>query len=843
MTIKRRKFLQNLGLAMPILASPLNQIFGQGVRKEPKAIPDSKTGQVFKQNFKKLNDRIWIGKSFWSVPMEDWEIKKGRLEFSGEEQGSRLHILTHVFDLGNGEFNLDGELGLLENKGNQGSVGFTVGIKDYTDPESVRSACYFGKGVSAGVSLNGELYIGDKKAALPSTFDFQKFSLNLKGSQKGGRTELKLLATDNNGQTAEVNYETSGAINGLVALENNIQKKNESTFWWNSVEFSGSKVKHEPSNSFGPVLWAMYTLSRGNLKITAQLPPVSEKDSQKVELQFLKNNKWVKEVSQKIDPVSFTIIFSIDDWDAALDIKYRLVYSLDKERHHYEGTIREEPLNRPLKFGGLTCQHAMGYPYRPLVENLQKSNPDMLYFSGDQIYEGNGGYPIKREPEDKAILNYLGKWYMFGWAFGHLLCDRPTICTPDDHDVYQGNLWGEGGKSVSLEDWKNRADAQGGLVQTPKMVNVVNRTQCGHMPDAYDKTPMDSGITTWYTDLVYGKVSFAIVSDRLFKSGPEKIRSGEGRIDHLKKPVNPEELDSDTLAMIGTRQLNFLKAWVADWKEAHMKVLLSQTLFSNVGTHHGPKKEFLFGDLDSGGWPKSKRDEVIQTVRKGCAFHINGDQHLPFMVQYSVEEPRDGGWTFCTPAISTGYPRWGQPDAVNVPFSQRPSHGLPNTGCYRDGFGNTNFIYAVGNPEDDFDNEYNRYVRAQKKASGYGLITFNTVDRTIKMEAIRFLADLDTESEENTFPGWPLTINQMDNDGRRPLGYLPRLNLQKPDQVLKIINESSNELVQAIRIKGNSHTPSVYELAKYTLVIGEGPDERTLKGIEISIDPGKVISA
>ena len=164
-----------------------------------------------------------------------------------------------------------------------------------------------------------------------------------------------------------------------------------------------------------------------------------------------------------------------------------------------------------------------------------------------------------------------------------------------------------------------------------------------------------------------------------------------------------------------------------------MKVLLSQTLFSNVGTHHGPEKEFLFGDLDSGGWPKSKRDKVVETIRKACAFHINGDQHLPFVVQYSINEPRDGGWTFCTPAISTGYPRWGQPDSVNVPFTDRPAHGLPNTGCYRDGFGNDNYIYAVGNPTDDFEEEFDRYQKAQKKASGYGIVTFDTTERTIKM--------------------------------------------------------------------------------------------------------------
>lgn len=840
MVLKRRKFLKNVGLAVPMLASPLNSLFA---RDELDNNANKNAPNVsFKHNFKNVNDRVWIGKSFWSVPMEDWEIKNKRLEFSGTMQKARLHLLTHVLKKGEGNFILKGELGLLENKDDSGLVGFSVGIKDDTDPESIKAACYYGKGVSAGISTDGTLFVADKEVSIPSTFDYQKFTLQLEVSSVRGKNEFQFSAVDQKGQKAEIAYTRSGELDGLVACENNSYKKAGSTFWWKSIALEGSKVKHVPENSFGPVLWAMHSLSRGTLKLTAQLPPVGIKDSQKVELHLQRNGQWKKETVEEIDPVSYTAIFRIPVWSSGDDVPYRLVYSIDGESHKYEGTVRKEPIDRPLRFGGLTCQHWQGYPYRPLVENLEKSNPDMLYFSGDQLYEGNGGYPIKRQPEDSAILNYLGKWYMFGWAFGNVMRDRPTICTPDDHDVYQGNLWGEGGEAISLEQWESAADAKGGFVQTPKMVNVVNRTQCGHLPDIVDRATLPSGMTTWYAHLVYGRISFAIVSDRAFKSGPETVRNGEGRIDHITERLKPGELESDELIFLGQRQLDFLKDWATDWKGADMKVLLSQTLFANVGTHHGPEKQFLFGDMDSGGWPKSQRDEVVKIMRKACAFHINGDQHLPFMVQYSVDEPRDGGWTFCTPAISTGYPRWGQPDLVNMPFFDRPEHNLPNTGCYRDIFGNYNYVYAVGNPEDDFEGEKNRYVKCQKKSSGFGMVTFDQTERTIKMEAFRFLAKLDIDSGENSFPGWPLTIDQLDNDGRRPLGYLPRLQLKRPDQILKVINGNTKELVSAIRIKGSSFTPAVFDLAKYTLVVGEGEEEKTIKGIEISSDPNEVIT-
>ncbi|MCK0189978.1 alkaline phosphatase D family protein [Arenibacter sp. F20364] len=839
MVLKRRKFIQKVGLAIPIIANPFTNVFAQSG-----AIKENANNRLVGPkdfSFTKLNDRVWIGKDFWSIPMEDWEIKNKRLEFKGAMRNARLHLLTYVLKKDQGDFRVKSSLGLLKNNADKGSVGFTIGIKDTTDPKSVKAACYFGEGVSAGISLDGKIFMANNETPLPENFDYNNFDMELEASPKNGGYECTLTVVDNNGLKGELTYNHSGEMEGLVALEQNIQEKDGSTFWSKSISLKGNKIEYIPDNSFGPILWAMYTLSKGTLKLTAQLPPIGNKDSKKVELQFLKNGKWVKEGKMEIDTISFTTIFTINEWNSDEDIKYRLMYSMDKEKQYYDGVIREEPADRPLRFGGLTCQEWAGYPYRPLVENLEKSNPDMLYFSGDQLYEGNGGYPIKRQPEDSAILNYLGKWYMFGWAFGNIMRDRPTICTPDDHDVYQGNLWGEGGEGISFEEWEKVRDAHGGLVQTPKMVNVVYRTQCGHLPDPYDPTPLPSGITNWYTQMVYGKVSFAIVSDRLFKSGPQKLRSGEGRIDHLTAPAKPEELDSKGLNFFGNRQMEFLNGWIQDWQDANMKVLLSQTLFSNVGTHHGPKKQFLFGDLDSGGWPKSKRDEVIRTIRKASAFHINGDQHLPFMVQYSVDEVRDGGWTFCTPAISTGYPRWGQPDSVNVPFTDRPAHGLPNTGCYRDGFGNTNYIYAVGNPTDDFDLEKNRYLKAQKKASGFGIVTFDTRARTIKMEAIRFLADLDVESDENTYPGWPLTIGQDDNDGRRALGYLPRLQLKESNQVVKIINEETGEIVKSVRVKGNEYVPAVFSLAKYTLVIGEGQNERVFKEVVISTDPKQVM--
>ena len=46
----------------------------------------------------------------------------------------------------------------------------------------------------------------------------------------------------------------------------------------------------------------------------------------------------------------------------------------------------------------------------------------------------------------------------------------------DDHDVFQGNLWGAGGR-------KARRVNEGGYVMPADWVRMVERTQTSHLPD------------------------------------------------------------------------------------------------------------------------------------------------------------------------------------------------------------------------------------------------------------------------------------------------------------------------------------------------------------------------
>jgi alkaline phosphatase D len=776
------------------------------------------------------------GKDFWSVPLEDWKVENGVLHCIGDVPQSRVNLLTHVLSADAGNFEVSVKISLT-NQGNvPGSAGLLVGLHDDEDSD-VRAFCYFGKGVHAGVSLQGFVFLNDERANLPEDFDFSEVTITVSGNNN----RLKMKVADKNGKSPEELSMDIEGIQGLVALANNIilggnEKPGNSQFSFDDLKLSGSKVTAQPDNAFGPVLWTMHTLSKGTVKIMALLPPVGENDNQDVSLQLKENGDWKTIATKTIEPDSRTAVFKLDNWDATKDAEYRMEY-IEKGKdgteipEYYAGTIRKDPVDRPLKLGGLTCQYHYGFPYTPLVENLSKLDPDILYFSGDQIYEGNGGYPIKREPVEASILSYLGKYYMFGWAFGDLMRNTPTICTPDDHDVFHGNLWGEGGITkpggIASDDTR-------GFVQSVEMVNVVNQTQCGQLPDPYDPTPIEQGMSVWYTDLTYGRVSFAIITDRIFKTGPEAVSDWEGRNDHMKKPREDLSfLDKPGVVMIGERQTKFLNDWIMDWEGADMKVLLSQTVFANVATHHGSLDNYLYGDLDSGGWPKSGRDKVIRLLRKGAALHINGDQHLSSLVQYGLNDYRDAGWSFCTPAIAVGYRRWFLPDELDIPVVNRPEHGYPNTGNYIDAFGNKNYIYAIGNAGKITDDRDSRYNQAQLRSSGFGFVTFDQKERTIDIDSWRFLADVeDPNPVRDQFPGWPKQITQFDNLGLGAENVLPEISVNQPNQLMQIWNEKTGELAQIYRIKGNTVQPKLFESGTFTVIIGEDKNKEAITGLQ-----------
>lgn len=729
------------------------------------------------------HDRVWLGGEFWANPMENWVIADGAAECQSTGGDRNVHLITHQVTNLKGSFEMSVDIEEVEAGKTAGGAGFRIGIR--SEINEYRSNSFAKNGLNAGL-VDGSLVLGRNKSEIRDRANSKLFALKLSGKpEEGGRFRLTLTAIDKSGKTiGTVGFNAPAqAVLGNVAIVNNFSlpergKARGGRYRFQNWAVDGDAFTVSPQQRFGPILWSMYSLSDSRsdegfvMKMSALTGPLGEKDNQNVELQIQTDGKWKSLGKSKLDTDAWTATFRIPNWNEKSETPYRLVYhekGTDGSVTEFDwtGTIKANPNGRPLRLGALTCQKDYGFPYEPVANNLVKLDPDMLYFSGDQLYENHGGYGLIRDPADRAILNYLRKFYMFGWAFRDALKDRPTVCIPDDHDVFQGNYWGEGGAPMAGLD--QGASSKGGYREPVKMVNAVHRTCAGHHPDFYDPTPVKQNMSVYYGDMVYGGVSFAVLSDRQFKSGPERVETGSGRADHVKdQDVDTAFLDKPGLVLLGERQEKFLEEWGNDWRGHSVKVLLSQTVFAGVATHHGGFNGYLKADLDSGGWPQTARNNAINILRESKALHINGDQHLTTLSQYGVDKQRDSNWSFCTPAIAAGYPRWWRPDEMGMPHENRPKHGHDNTGEFLDGFGNKIYVYAVGNPE--VGKNKNRYELAHQKASGFGLVTIDTEAKTYHLDCFRFLVDATDGKADNQFPGWPVTIHQNENAGKNKLG-------------------------------------------------------------------------
>ncbi|MGB0153417.1 MAG: alkaline phosphatase D family protein [Verrucomicrobiales bacterium] len=730
----------------------------------------------------KTHDRIFLGGDFWANPMEDWTIKDGWAECMTDSANRSIHSLTHqIAEPGKG-FAMSVKVGRSRTAKKDGGAGFRLGVK--SDINEVKSNVFAGGGVNAGL-VGQELFIGKKKAKLTGALDGDVVILELEGAASGDQVELTFTAKSWDGAeelgkvTAKAGTDSLIGNIALVSQYTGAKGRTEGVLGHRFTDWQvgGDAFTVKPEQAFGPILWSMYTLSDSRsdegfvMKISALLGPVGEKDNREVDLEVQRNGQWESLGSETLDPAAWVSTWRIPNWNETVDTPFRLVYreQLKDGREvpaEWTGKIRQNPVGRPVRIGGLTCQKDYAFPYEPVANNLVNLDPDLLFFSGDQLYENHGGFGIIRDQEGPAILNYLRKFYMHGWAFGEAMRDRPTICVTDDHDVFHGNIWGEGGEAWDTE---TPGQSKAGYKQPPGMVNVVHTTHASHHPDLYDDTPMKQDISVYYGDMVYGGVSFAILGDRMWKSGPERVDTGTGRADHVYDPTwDTIALDVPGLDLLGDRQEKFLEEWGDDWRGHSMKVLLSQTLFVNAATHHGKYDGYIKADLDSGGWPQTARNRTVDILRKSKALHINGDQHLTTMTQYGSARQRDANWSFCTPAIAAGYPRWWRPDEIEgMTHQNRPSHGREHTGEYLDGFGNKVYVYAVGNPK--VGTEKHRYDLAHQKASGFGLITVDTDEKTYLCESFKFLVDATDGNPDNQHPGWPVTIHMDENGGENRL--------------------------------------------------------------------------
>lgn len=589
--------------------------------------------------------------------------------------------------------------------------------------------------------------------------------------------------------------------------------------WWVTAGATGEPAREQPGSANRNkvpqivdlnvprdrvVAFALYTHDGGVLKLSAQLYPLLPNEAREARLEVQRDGAWKEVARARVVYPGWSAHFRVERWDATRTVRYRVLHG---ENAMFEGAIRRDPLDKDeIVVANMSCNSSRTKGERAeIVKRLVQQDPDLLFFAGDQTYHHT---------------EHTAGWIEFGLQFRDLMKDRPTVCIPDDHDVGHPNLWGEEGEHATYA-----GGADGGYFFPAGYVNMVQRSQSWHLPDPVDPRPIRQGITVYFTRLRVGGVDFAIIEDRKFKTGPlGRIPQMGPRPDHINdERYDPKTIDLPGLQLLGERQMRFLREWTQDWTGAEVKCVLSQTAFCGAVHLHGTPGNRLLADLDCNGWPQSGRNEALREIRRARATHLCGDQHLAVTLKHGIDEYGDGPYSFTSPAlVNTVYARWWHPKDERPGTNATPGSPLPWIGDFTDGLGNRISMMAYANPEDLQDE--------RKRADGYGLVRFNKRSGQVTFECWpRF-------SQGEQFPGWPITVRNDDNDGRRPMAWLPELVIEGADRpVVQVIAEADDEILYSVRARSNRFQPHVYSRGSFTVKVGrDRPDGTTLAGLQAS---------
>lgn len=565
------------------------------------------------------------------------------------------------------------------------------------------------------------------------------------------------------------------------------------------------------------ICFALYTVHDKTLKLTAQLYPIPEGQPREVRLEVKKDGEWSEVAKTTVIERGWTAPFRVENWDDSKETAYRVAHGTEA---FYEGTIRKNPTDKEeiivAGYTGNSIQprHGGDISRQDLIDNVKRIDADVLFFSGDQVYDHHRHYAA---------------WLKFGRDFGEIIKDRPTVCLPDDHDAGQPNLWGESGKVSTLQ-----GASDGGYIQPGDYVQEVERAQTSHLPDPVDPEKIGQGIGVYFTNLNWGGIDFAVLEDRKFKTGPAGRVPKQGpRPDHIRNPeYDPASVDIDGAVLLGERQLKFLDSWTQDWSDSEMKVALSATIFCGGAHIHGAADGRLHADMDSNGWPQSGRNRALAALRKGYAFHYAGDQHLATIFHHGIDEHRDAIWSFCVPSIANLYLRWWEP---LEPGANREDGSPEYTGDHLDGFANKVTNYAAANPEKKPAGNL-----LNTRSAGWGVVRLNKDTREITMECWPRNVDVTDDSAEQ-YPGWPRTISQFDNYNPPSWGKLGELTFDVEDPVVQLIDAETKEILYTVRANGKTFTPGAPKGKAFIVKVGkDAPDTTVSEKAEVGSEPQSV---
>lgn len=704
--------------------------------------------------------RRWTGEEHFAIPLHDWSRKDGNLiaqhaHFGGAWRGAWTRLYKSTSTIGElGSFTTSFTIhcvsetpvakpakGANRKKGRNAAkkrlrAGIWLGLKSQTpSPQNVwihpRDAFF------VGLSEGRRLIVG--KASSKETFDpHTPVAVVVSGAVGTSSDILTITATPKGGESIEVTTKLpTAALTGSLCL---VARGIGTTWNFGDWKLDGDAVVKHPDRAVGPILWTQYTRQdSGTVKLQAQMVPLEESDSQLAALQFQRNGEWQTVCRSKLDPLSATFLFRVDNVQDSESVPYRVVYRHGDTDHEWEGSIRPNPRQEnEFKLGVFNCDHGELFPQDTMVRNVRAQNPDMLFYAGDQIYGIMDNVRTVRSPLEGARLSYLSKWYQFGLTWRSLLKDRPSVIIPDDHDVFMGNVWGDSGR---------------GYVMDPVWVNMIQRTQTGGLPDPVDPAPVERGINVYFTALDYAGMGFAVIEDRKFKSQPKNQPKGKDRV-KLQDAV-----------LLGDRQITFLENWTRRTEDMPIRWFLSQTMFTKANTNNGSYLKRNRTDYDSNGWPMPARDRALGAIGRDTIM-VHGDQHISVLARLGIKHWDDGPLAFMVTGSSVGFPRAWWPEL-------KPHDGLinniPYTGRYRDDMGNLLTVHGVANPKplpEGITDARNRpdfkdkgvFAVQDAKGSGHGMIVVDKQNRTARFEAYRLDFNAANPKPTDQFNGFPVTL-------------------------------------------------------------------------------------
>ena len=555
-----------------------------------------------------------------------------------------------------------------------------------------------------------------------------------------------------------------------------------------------------PERARGPVLATTYLVDGsprrepgGTLRMTAHLAALGAEGPSGARLWLQEDDgaTWRLAALGDRDPVTDLVHLTVPGYRDRPDGRpraYRVevdVVDVPVAARAYGGSIRPEPATGDaLVLASLSClKNQVGpiawngsglwFPHERAAAEVLAEDPDLVYFSGDQLYEGDLTGPDRRTPET-ALLDYRTKFDRFLWSFEELLRTRPSVLVPDDHDVFHGNLWGAGGILGKGRDGLSAQDA-GGYKMGAAFVNAVHASQVGNLPPSRIDPVVGDGVTTYATAFTWGGLDVAVLGDRMFKDSPSvaapagAFRNGWPQAEGF----DPAADRAPDAQLLGPLQEAFLADWAADpapgtWA----RLVLSQTPFACLHTlPSGTRSDAAVGrqeppapgtyvsddapvsDADSNGWPQTARDRAVALLAEAGALHLTGDQHLGTVAWYGLDAHRDGTVAFTSPSLANTWPRRWMPREAG---GARPE-GMPrHTGDYRDGFGNRVTMLATANPY-----ENGREPRLlMNRAPGFGIVRFDPAAARVTLEAWPLWR---ADAPGVMYPGWPVVLGP---DGR-----------------------------------------------------------------------------